>query len=136
MKYLLDTNICIFFLRGKYGIPEKICSVGLENCCISEITRAELLVGMNILSLTGNPHRNEQLPAFLNAIRTIPITSSIDYYAAEKARLAKEGRLIDDFDLLIGCSAAVCGLILITDNTSHLSRIDGLQLDNWVIRDK
>lgn len=59
-----------------------------------------------------------------------------EYSAAEKTRLSKEGRLIDDFDLLIGCSAAVCGLILITDSTSHLARINGLQLDNWAIRDK
>lgn len=42
-KYLLDTNICIFLLRGKYYIDEKIDAVGgLENCFISEITVAEL----------------------------------------------------------------------------------------------
>ena len=39
--YLLDTNICIFLLRGKYYVDKKIDSVGLENCAISEITVAE-----------------------------------------------------------------------------------------------
>ena len=41
-NYLLDTNICIFLLRGKYDVDKKIDSVGLENCAISEITVAEL----------------------------------------------------------------------------------------------
>lgn len=44
-KYLLDTNICIFLLRGKYDVDKKIDQVGLENCCISEITVAELKYG-------------------------------------------------------------------------------------------
>lgn len=43
--YLLDTDICIFFLQGKYGLSEKIGAVGIENCFISEITIAELLFG-------------------------------------------------------------------------------------------
>ena len=43
MKYLLDTNICIHWLRGKYSIAERIQERGLDNCCISEITKAELL---------------------------------------------------------------------------------------------
>ena len=37
---MLDTNICVFLLRGKYGIDRKIDIVGLENCYISEITEA------------------------------------------------------------------------------------------------
>ena len=44
-KYLLDTNICIFFLQGKYGIVDKIKEVGQKNCLISEITVAELYFG-------------------------------------------------------------------------------------------
>lgn len=46
-KYLLDTNICVHFLRGKYNLLDRIREVGLENCCISEITYAELLCGEN-----------------------------------------------------------------------------------------
>jgi len=40
MKYLLDSNICIHFFRGKYGIIDKLNSIGLTNCAISEITLA------------------------------------------------------------------------------------------------
>ncbi len=44
-KFLLDTNICIFFLKGKYGLNEQLKKVGLQNCCISEVTLAELKYG-------------------------------------------------------------------------------------------
>ena len=45
MKYLLDTNICIHFFRGKYNLYDKINKVGLKNCEISEIMLAELVCG-------------------------------------------------------------------------------------------
>lgn len=45
MNYLLDTNICIYFLKGRYGLAEKINSIGFENIFISEITVAELKFG-------------------------------------------------------------------------------------------
>lgn len=45
MKYLLDTNICIHFFRGKFNLIDKLQEVNLENCAISEITLAELIFG-------------------------------------------------------------------------------------------
>ncbi len=45
-KYLLDTNICIHYLKNEYQIAEKIKEVGFENCFISELTLAELLFGV------------------------------------------------------------------------------------------
>lgn len=47
-QYLLDTNICIFLLRGQYDVDKKIDEVGLENCHISEITMAELKYGAEL----------------------------------------------------------------------------------------
>jgi len=44
-KYLLDTNVCVFLFRGKYDINEMIKKVGFQNCCISEVTLAELKYG-------------------------------------------------------------------------------------------
>lgn len=42
-RYLLDTNVCVFFLRKRFGVAQRIAAVGWSNCCISEITVAELL---------------------------------------------------------------------------------------------
>jgi len=44
-KFLLDTNICVFFLKGKFNLNEQLKKDGLQNCCISEITLAELKYG-------------------------------------------------------------------------------------------
>lgn len=44
-RYLLDTNICVRFMRQKFGVDEHIEKVGWEHCCISEVTVAELLFG-------------------------------------------------------------------------------------------
>ncbi|MBK8672430.1 MAG: hypothetical protein IPN93_05425 [Bacteroidetes bacterium] len=45
-KYLLDTNICAYFLNGKFDLEVKIDKVGFENCVVSEITIAELKYGV------------------------------------------------------------------------------------------
>ena len=49
MKYLLDTNICIYYMKGLYNLNEKINEIGSENCYISEITLAELKFGVKIV---------------------------------------------------------------------------------------
>ncbi|MBB6005351.1 PIN domain-containing protein [Arcicella rosea] len=57
-KYLLDTNICAYFLNGKFNLEAKIDKVGFENCAISEITIAELKYGVEKASTkkrTGKP---------------------------------------------------------------------------------
>jgi tRNA(fMet)-specific endonuclease VapC len=56
-KYLLDTNVCVFYLRGKYDVDKKIKDIGgLTNCIISEITLAELKYGAEISDRHGRKH--------------------------------------------------------------------------------
>ncbi|MCO6480129.1 MAG: type II toxin-antitoxin system VapC family toxin [Phaeodactylibacter sp.] len=129
MSHLLDTNIVIFFFKGKYGIEEKLDAVGIGNCLISEITLAELKYGA-LYSQQPKKHIKE-IEALLEFIRVMPITSAIDFYAKEKARLRKTGLLIDDFDLLIGCTAVAHGLTLVTNNIRHFNRLQGLKLEDW-----
>ncbi|WP_139279424.1 PIN domain-containing protein [Tangfeifania diversioriginum] len=56
-------------------------------------------------------------------------------YAKEKARLRKQGKPIDDFDLLIGVSAVVNNMVLVTNNESHFKRIQNIQIENWTKTD-
>jgi len=131
-KYLLDTNICIFYLKGKYALDRHLNRVGVENCCISEITLAELLYGAENSS---NVEKNTQIiKDFAKAITIVPIFNALNVYAKEKALLRKAGRMIDDFDLLIGATAVANDMILVTDNEKHLSRLSGLNIENWVER--
>src|SRR5204863_5936935 len=107
-KYLLDTNICIYYIKGRFGLDKKIAEVGNENCFISEITVAELKFG------SENSEHKEQnrkiISEFIPKFSIIPIFSALDFYAKEKSRLRKKGIVVDDFDLLIGATALANGL--------------------------
>lgn len=128
-KYLLDTNICIFFFKGRYRLDEKIRNAGINNCYISEITLAELIFGAEN---SGNPDKHRQIvKEFQEEIQILPIFNSLSIYGKEKARLRQAGLPIDDFDLLIGATAVANDLILVTNNTKHFTRINDLQLEDW-----
>lgn len=132
MKYLLDTNICIHFFRGKFNLIEKIELVGLRNCAISEITLAELVFGAEN---SDNPQKNQDvIDKFTSQITILPIFDSISKYGKEKARLRKAGIMISDFDLLIGCTAAENELIMVTENIKEFERISEIQIENWIFR--
>ena len=128
-KYLLDNNICIYFLKGLYELHNKIEQVGIENCFISEITVAELKFGAENSS---NPTRNrETIDKFLSKFTILPIITSLDIYAKEKTRLRKKGKPLDDFDLLIGATAVSNNLTLVTKNISDFDRLDMIKIDDW-----
>lgn len=129
-KYLFDTNICIYFIQGKYNLKEKFRKIKEENRFISEITLAELKFGVQNSSF---PKKNiKPLEDFLTGVQILPIYNSLDLYAIEKSRLRKAGTIIDDFDILIGVSAVANKLILVTNNEKHLGRIEGIKIENWV----
>lgn len=134
-QYLLDTNICIFLLRGQYDVDKKIDEVGLENCHISEITMAELKYGAELGCKKGIKQRAQGLDSFLSSIQILPISNAIDLYASEKARLRLAGTPADDdFDLLIGCTAIVNDLIMVTENIKDFKNFSNIKLENWIKR--
>jgi tRNA(fMet)-specific endonuclease VapC len=130
MKYLLDTNICVFFFRNKFNIPDILIKKGTENCVISEVTVIELRFGAEN---SANPQKHHELiDIFLQKIRIIPITTAIRIYASEKVRLRRAGIPInDEFDLLIGATAIANNMILVTDNEKHLNRLSNIKIENW-----
>lgn len=131
MKYMLDTNICVHWLRGNSDIAGRIEECGLENCCISEITKAELLFGESLAECRGRKITKEPLRRLLSLLETVPVSGSLELYAKEKARLVSCGTPLEDFDILIGCSAIAHGCTLVTGNLRHLQRLDGIRLENW-----
>lgn len=132
MKYLLDTNICIHFFKGKYNLAEKIEKEGINNFAISEITLAELVFGAeNSMS----PEKNHKIvDIFTKQVTILPIFDSIMIYGKEKARLRKSGTMISDFDLLIGCTSVEKDLIMVTENVGEFERITNINIENWITR--
>jgi tRNA(fMet)-specific endonuclease VapC len=117
-------------MKGMYNLDKKFKSVKVENCYISEITLAELKFGVEN---SQNPEKNNlALNNFLSGIQVLPIFEAIDLYAKEKSRLRKIGRTVDDFDLLIGCTAVEFNLVMVTNNSPHFIQISKIKLENWV----
>lgn len=123
---MLDTDVMVDLLRGKDPVPHSILSDGV---IVSIISKAELLYGA---------HKSERveknLDNVVNLFRDWEISvvtledSIIDIFAKLKTRLEKEGKRLDDFDLLIAATALAFDLELVTRNTKHFARIPRLKL--------
>ena len=131
-KYLLDTSIIAFLFRKAYNIGNRLRELDNDQYFVSEITIAELTYGAyHSDRVSENLMMVDRLESLVDIL---PISSAIDEYGKQKDILVKSGRMIDDFDLLIGCTAVANGMIMVTDNTKHFSRIHGIQIENWVDR--
>ena len=132
--YLLDTNICVHFLRGENRLNEKLAAIGLAHCFVSEITIAELLFGAANSAPVWQARQHRQVAEFreLFAEQVLPIAPALEIFADQKAALRRSGRPIDDFDILIGSTAAAHGLTLVTRNTRHFAGLANLPLENWI----
>ena len=128
-KYLLDTNICIYFLKGQFGLHRKIEKIGKENCYLSEITIAELKYGVEKSEYKEKNRINQE--KFQAKFKILPIFPALDIFAKEKARLKTRGKIIDDFDLLIGSTALYNDLTLITRNISDFDRLSKIIIEDW-----
>lgn len=128
-KYLIDTNIAIFYMKGKFDLETKFDKETADNCFISEMTLDELKFGVE---KSEKPEKNKKaLDNFLTGLQILPIFHSLDLYAKEKARLQKAGTPVDDFDLLIGVTSVTHKLTMVTNNTNHFKRISGIKLEDW-----
>lgn len=130
-KYLLDTDICIHLLKGKFDLRNKIEIIGIDNCCISEITIAELTYGA--FNSTNFEKHIKEISQIEQLFPVIPIYDSLRKFGEEKARLRKIGSLLPDFDLLIATSAVYHGFTLVSNNVKHMQRVDGVILENWTL---
>ena len=132
--YLLDTNICAYWLRDKYDVKDRVNAVGMENCYISEVTIAELKFGKVYGRLKGRPkYQDQRLEQFFDDINVLHIEPYFDHYAEEKARLELAGTPShDDFDLLIGCTAVAEDMVMVTQNVKDFKNIRDIQIENWI----
>ncbi|MBQ0046667.1 MAG: PIN domain-containing protein [Prevotellaceae bacterium] len=126
--YLLDTNVIIEMLRGNKSIIKKIYSVGMDNCCISEMSIAELYYG----AVKGNKEKNfKDIETIESLFKIIPVYSSFKEYADIRLHLRNMGTPIDVMDLFIGSTARYNKCIMVTHNQKHMKHIPDLQLEDW-----
>jgi tRNA(fMet)-specific endonuclease VapC len=132
MKYMLDTNICIYTIKHK---PESVINNFMshkpEDLCISSITYAELMHGVE-KSQAVEKNRLAIL-LFLSPITILNFgDKAAGEYGRVRAALERKGTPIGPLDMLIAGHAKSEGLILVTNNTREFKRVDGLALEDWV----
>ena len=126
-KYIIDSDILIYFLKGEKQIIEKIISLPKDDLYITIINYAELLYGIyNSNKITQN--REKILPFLDNfTILQFDIKSS-EIFAKLKSKLKKQGNIIADMDLMIASITIANQAILFTNNLKHFKRIKDLKL--------
>ena len=132
MRYMLDTNICIYVIKHKpESVFRKLKKIKPEDVCISSITYAELAYGVE---KSAQPERNRlALSMMLSSIEIVAFddTAAADY-GEIRASLEKGGTPIGSLDMLIAAHARSAGCTLVTNNTKEFCRVEGLEVVNWV----
>ncbi|MEQ9353949.1 MAG: type II toxin-antitoxin system VapC family toxin [Coleofasciculus chthonoplastes F1-TOW-03] len=133
IRFLLDTNICIYIIRQKpANVLAKFQSLSPSDIGVSSITVAELEYG------AYKSQRQEQnraaLSQFIMMLEILPFdVQTTQTYGKMRAELEKMGMVIGAMDLLIACQALAHNITLVTNNVKEFSRIPGLTWENWVV---
>ncbi len=132
MKFMLDTNICIYIIKQKpSGAIERFYQTDISEIGISSITLSELLYGV---SKSSKPEQNQI--ALTQFIAPLDILSYDDeaaqYYGELRANLENQGKPIGSLDMLIAAHALSTNCVLVTNNEKEFNRVPKLKIDNWV----
>ena len=133
MKYLLDTNICIYIINEKPGkVLRKFEQYPVHEFGISSITHAELQYGV---AKSKQKNRNQvALDEFLLPLTIFPFHGKrlVERYGKIRAFMESKGKTIGPLDTLIAAHALSLDLTIISNNIREFSRIPNLKCENWI----
>ena len=131
MKYLLDTNTCIYIIKKKPPqVKEQFSAVSAGDIAISTITQSELQYGVE---KSSNRERNQHaLNQFLLPLEILDYDQLASReYGKLRAELEKKGQPIGSLDMLIAAHARSLNLILVTNNEKEFRKVSSLRIENW-----
>ena len=131
MKYLLDTNACVNFLRDHNSrVGQKLRAVHSAEVVLCAVVKAELYYGVQ---RSSQPARNRaQLSDFFTNFGSVPFDDlAAETYGRIRVELARAGTPIGPNDLMIAAIALPHRLTLVTHNTDEFGRVAGLTLEDW-----
>ncbi|MFP4209557.1 MAG: type II toxin-antitoxin system VapC family toxin [Wenzhouxiangella sp.] len=130
---LLDTNILSEILRKRpdAGVIRHLLAQPAAGLYASELTRFELRRG-TCLRDDPEPLWDKIVKTILPLVQWLPADEAVSLRAAEiSADLRRSGREIGLIDTFLAATATTHGLIMVTRNTRHFDRINGLKVENW-----
>ncbi|WPP00697.1 tRNA(fMet)-specific endonuclease VapC [Pseudomonas sp. HR96] len=131
LKYMLDTNICIYTIKNKPAVVRDRFVGAQEQLCISSITLMELIYGAE---KSASPAANlNVIEGFVARLEVLDYDPGAAAHTGQlRAELAKAGNMIGPYDLMIAAHARSLGLIMVSNNQREFARVPGLRLENWV----
>ena len=130
MKFLLDTDTCIYALKQNPAVLKHLLAQSREDIAISVITEAELRTGA--AKSTSGVTTLRLVENFLRPLGVLEFTSNdAASYAQVRAKFERVGTPVGPLDTLIAAQAVARKLVLVSNNQSEFSRVAGLRLDNW-----
>lgn len=132
MKYMLDTNICIYLIKQQpREVIEKFQGIALGEIAISTVTVAEMMYGVR--KSQYKEKNKAALQAFLAPLEMVAFDfAAAQQYGVVRAYLEKIGKPIGAYDLMIAAHALSLGVVLVTNNEQEFQRIPDLIVENWV----
>src|SRR5258708_11436399 len=130
LRYMLDTDICIYALKDRPATLRGRFNRLAEQICISAVTLAELAFGAE---RSARPSENLAVVSlFVGQLDVLPFGErAAMHYGNLRAELARKGRPTGPYDLMIGAHARSEGLILVTNNVRDFERMNGVRIENW-----
>ncbi len=130
MKFLLDTDTCIYAIKKHAGIVGQMAVWGPDDLAVSVITEAELRTGA---AKSSSPLKSlHVMQIFLQPLEVLDFTSrDTVVYAQLRARLERAGTPIGPLDTIIAAHALAHDLTLVTNNEREFRRVPGLRVENW-----
>ena len=132
MRYMLDTNICIYVIKHKpETVFQKLQNINPEDVCISSVTYAELVHGVE---KSAAVEKNRLALSMLLANMEILDfdVDAADCYGKIRAALEKKGTPIGPLDMMIAAHAQSLGYTVVMNNVKEFSRVSALKIENWV----
>ena len=128
---ILDTNICVRFLRGEESVVRRLLDADEnDDLRIPAMVEGELFYGVEKSERRDeNREKVKSLLAFLAVCHADDET--MEKFGELKAKAEAAGRRVDDADVIIAATAMRHGALLVTGNTRHFSRFDGLEIEDW-----
>ena len=130
LRYLLDTNICIYVLKNHPPALRERFNQYAEQLCISSVTLAELYYGGE---KSARPTQNlTNIEGFVARLECLPFAEkAAAHYGEIRAQLERAGTPIGPYDLMIAGHARSEGLVLVSNDVRDFERVAGLRLENW-----
>jgi tRNA(fMet)-specific endonuclease VapC len=130
MRYMLDTNICIYAIKNRSDhLLAKLRANAAAGIGVSSICAAELHFGV---AKTRSEKNAKALDQFLASLEIADFDdAAARVYGAVREALERAGTPIGPLDTQIAAHARQLGVILVTNNVREFVRVEGLQLENW-----